>query len=131
MDSSLDVELSIFIARVLGVMYLTVGIGLFLFRETYMLALRRLLDNPGYAMLGGFMATVGGMAMVTYHNLWVNDWRVIITFIGWIALIKGILLLLTPTYLQLFRGILQVRKGIGMTIAILIAGAVFCYLGFF
>lgn len=131
MDSLPDMELSIFIARVLGVIYLSVGIGLFLFREAYILSFRRLLDNPGYALLGGFIAIVGGMAMITYHNLWVNDWRVIITLIGWIALIKGILLLLTPTYLEVFRSFLQVRKGKGLTIVILIAGAIFFYLGFF
>ncbi|MEP1032243.1 hypothetical protein [Ekhidna sp.] len=125
-----NMELSIFIARVLGVMYLSVGIGLFLFREAYMLAFRKLVDSPGSALLGGFMAVVGGMAMVTYHNLWVNDWRVIITIIGWIALIKGILLMLAPAYLELFRGILQVRKGRGLTLAIVIFGAIFCYLGF-
>lgn len=124
-------ELSIFIARTLGVIYLTVGIGLFLFREIYVLAFRKILENPGYALLGGFMAIVGGMALVTYHNLWVNDWRVVITIIGWIALIKGVILLLVPGYLDIFKGILQVRKGKGLTIAIVLFGLIFTYLGFF
>ncbi|MEQ8904136.1 hypothetical protein [Ekhidna sp.] len=123
-------ELSIFIARTLGVMYVTVGIGLFLFRETYILAFRKILESPGYALLGGFMAIVGGMALVTYHNLWVNDWRVVITLIGWIALIKGVILIMFPTFLDMFKGILQVRKGKGLTIAIVLFGLVFIYLGF-
>ena len=123
-------ELSIFIARSLGVIYLTVGIGLFLFRESYILVFRKILESPGYALLGGFMAIVGGMAMVTYHNLWVNDWRVIITIIGWVALIKGIILLLFPGYLDLFKGLLQVRKGKGLTITIVLFGLIFTYLGF-
>ena len=123
-------ELSIYIARTLGIVYLTVGIGLFLFRETYILAFRKILESPGYALLGGFMAIVGGMAMVTYHNLWVNDWRVVITIIGWIALIKGAFLLTMPNYLNIFKGILQVRKGKGLTIAIVFMGLIFTYLGF-
>ena len=65
------IELSIFIARTLGVMYLSIGLGFFIFREMHVLALRKILDSPGYAMLGGFIAAAGGMAMVTYHNLWV------------------------------------------------------------
>lgn len=124
-------ELSIFIARILGVIYLTVGIGLFLFRETYILAFRKILESPGYALLGGFMAIVGGMALVTYHNLWVNDWRVVITIIGWIALLKGAFLLMMPSYLSIFKGILQVQKGKGLTIVIIGIGLVFAYLGFF
>jgi uncharacterized membrane protein len=131
MTKKMIMELSIFIARTLGVIYLTVGIGLFLFREIYVLAFRKILENPGYALLGGFMAIVGGMALVTYHNLWVNDWRVVITIIGWIALIKGVILLLVPGYLDIFKGILQVRKGKGLTIAIVLFGLIFTYLGFF
>ncbi|WP_420318558.1 hypothetical protein [Ekhidna sp.] len=123
-------ELSIFIARTLGVVYLTVGIGLFLFREVYILALRKILDSPGYALLGGFMAIVGGMAMVNYHNYWVNDWRVIITIIGWIALIKGILILLFPLYFDWFKKLLLVRIGKGLTIVIVAVGLFFTYLGF-
>ena len=124
-------EPSIFIARTLGVIYLTVGIGLFLFRETYILAYRKILENPGYALLGGFVAIVGGMAMVSYHNLWVSDWRVLVTIVGWIALIKGILLLLIPPYTNLFKGLLQMQKGKGITITAILMGVIFTYLGFF
>ncbi|WP_420578237.1 hypothetical protein [Ekhidna sp.] len=124
-------EPSIFIARTLGVIYLTVGIGLFLFRETYILAYRKILENPGYALLGGFIAIVGGMAMVSYHNLWVSDWRVLVTIVGWIALIKGILLLLIPPYTNLFKGLLQMQKGKGITITAILMGVIFTYLGFF
>lgn len=124
-------ELSIFIARTLGVIYLTVGIGLFLFRETYILAFRKIMENPGYALLGGFIAIVGGMAMVSYHNLWVSDWRVLVTIVGWIALIKGILLLLIPPYTNLFKGLLQMQKGKGITITAILMGVIFTYLGFF
>ncbi len=124
-------ELSIYISRTIGVIYLSVGIGLFIFRESYVLAFRKILDSPGYALLGGFMAVAIGMAMITYHNLWVNDWRTAITVIGWIALFKGILLLITPTYVNIFRGLLMVRKGKGLTIAIMFVGILFCYLGFF
>ena len=124
-------EPSIFIARTLGVIYLTVGIGLFLFRETYILAYRKILENPGYALLGGFIAIVGGMAMVSYHNLWVSDWRVLVTIVGWIALIKGILLLLIPPYTNLFKGLLQMQKGKGITIIAILMGVIFTYLGFF
>ena len=70
------------------------------------------------------------MAMVSYHNLWVNDWRVIITIVGWIALIKGALLLIMPGYIRTFRGVLLVRYGKYLTVAILLFGAVLTYFGF-
>ena len=130
MDSLHSMDLSVFIARTIGIIYLSVGLGFFLFREMYVMAFRKILESPGYALLGGFMAVVVGMALVNYHNLWVNDWRVIITVIGWIALMKGIILLLAPSYLQIFRGMLLVRNGKIMTVLILTLGIIFTYLGY-
>ena len=124
-------ELSIFIARTMGVIYLSVGLGLFFFREMYMLALRKILDSPAYAFLGGFMAVIGGVAMVTYHSIWVSDWRVIITIVGWVVLVKGVMLLIMPGYIRAFRGALLVRFGKYLTIASLLFGLVLSYFGFF
>lgn len=131
MDSLHSIDLSVFIARTLGVIYLSVGLGFFLFREMYVMALRKILNSPANGFLGGFMAVIGGMAMVTYHNIWISDWRVIITVVGWIALIKGILILLMPNYMGMFRSLLLIRNGKVMTVIILLVGILLTYLGFF
>ena len=42
-----------------------------------------------------FVAIVLGIANIVLHNIWVADWRVIITLFGWIALLKGCTMLLS------------------------------------
>ncbi|WP_425391089.1 hypothetical protein [Ekhidna sp.] len=124
-------ELSIYLARTFGVIYLAVGLGMFLYRESYILLFRRLTESIDFVLMGGFIAVASGMAMVTYHNLWVSDWRVIITIVGWIALVKGIMLLIMPGYIRTFRGVLLVRYGKYLTVAILLFGLALSYFGFF
>jgi uncharacterized membrane protein len=53
--------------------------------------------NPSLVFVTGLLTFVAGLATVIFHNIWVADWRVIITIFGWIMLIKGILLVLLPS----------------------------------
>ncbi|MEQ6168803.1 hypothetical protein AAOE16_16515 [Ekhidna sp. MALMAid0563] len=132
MDSFSEyIDLSTYLARTFGVIYLAVGLGMFLYRESYIVLFRRLTENIDFVLMGGFVAVAGGMAMVSYHNIWVNDWRVIITIVGWIALIKGLMLLIMPGYIRTFRGVLLVRYGKYLTVAILLFGLALSYFGFF
>jgi hypothetical protein len=48
----------------------------------------------------GILALLAGLAIVNTHNLWMSDWRVIITIIGWLAIIRGALSLLFPAKIQ-------------------------------
>ena len=50
----------------------------------------RLLGDRSFNFLSGYIALIIGLITVILHNVWVADWRVIITILGWIALIKGI-----------------------------------------
>ena len=38
----------------------------------------------------GYITFLLGLATVVAHNIWVADWRVAITILGWVTLIKGI-----------------------------------------
>ncbi len=43
-----------------------------------------------------------GVLMVMGHNLWVGDWRVIVTIVGWAVLIESIFLILVPQILGMY-----------------------------
>lgn len=38
----------------------------------------------------GYITFLLGLATIVAHNLWVADWRVAITILGWTTLLKGI-----------------------------------------
>jgi len=75
------------------------------------------------------MALVVGFLIVSNHNVWVQDWTVLVTIIGWLALLKGVLIFLAPKFLiKLSASILKKTNLIGLCAIIL--GLVFGYFGF-
>ncbi len=54
-------------------------------------------DNPGLIVLAGIPTLVAGLAIVRAHNLWVADWRVIVTILGWLSIVGGVFRILWPT----------------------------------
>jgi len=42
------------------------------------------------------MALAVGFLIIKFHNVWQLNWTVLITIIGWMAFIKGAVLLIAP-----------------------------------
>lgn len=125
-------EFSIFIAKVIAVIYLSFGIGLLFNGNYYQKVFIKLLNDATYLILGGIIAIIIGFIIVRHHNIWEKNWTVIITIIGWIALVKGILLLAFPSSTKLFKPLFN-NGNLTKILAplVLIFGLVFAYFGFF
>ncbi|MFC1702926.1 hypothetical protein ACFLZO_00475 [Patescibacteria group bacterium] len=48
-------------------------------------------DNKAFVISTGYITLLMGLVTVILHNVWVADWRVAITILGWSTLIKGIM----------------------------------------
>lgn len=92
--------LSVIIARIAAVIYLAAAAGALFSRSYYRRLIEDFYRNAAVVYLAGFMAVVLGSLVVVHHNLWVTDWRVLITILGWLALIKGVLLIVFPGFVQ-------------------------------
>ena len=55
------------------------------------------LKDQKFIIITAFIAIIIGLLNILIHNLWVNDWRLIITLIGWAALFEGLLLFIFPS----------------------------------
>lgn len=124
-------DLSIFVARVASVVYLAVGLGM-LFDKAYYKKLLEVFYKDITAMyIGGFVALVAGVALVTFHNDWVKSWEVLVTILGWIALVKGVMLLAFPSSILDFSKSIVKTKQLGNYAMVVVAlGLVFGYFGF-
>ena len=49
-------------------------------------------------LVTAFFTIILGLLMVVSHNIWQWSWRVIITIIAWIVLLKGVCILMLPQY---------------------------------
>lgn len=46
--------------------------------------------------LSGLLSLLAGLSIVNLHNRWQMDWRVIITVLGWLMTIGGIIRIVLP-----------------------------------
>lgn len=84
-------DLSIYLAQVLGLYLFIVSFGMLFNKKKLQPIVLDLLKNPPLLFVTGFLALIIGLLLVTSHNVWVMDWPVIITIIGWLSLAKGII----------------------------------------
>jgi hypothetical protein len=89
-------DASTVLARLIGPYLVIVGIGLFVNLGRYPKIIEDFFANAALVYLGSAVSLIVGLAVVVFHNVWVWDWPVIITLFGWLALIKGTLLIVWP-----------------------------------
>jgi uncharacterized membrane protein len=127
---------SILIARLMGPVLLAIGIGVALGMgmegDGYMAMMKEFVASKPMIWIVGVLALVAGLAIVNAHNVWEPDWRVIITILGWLAIIRGLASILFPTAVQTI-GDRMLTSSTGMIIgaAITVAlGAVLTFMGY-
>jgi len=55
--------------------------------------------NPALIFVSGFPLFVAGLAIVRAHNRWEGGWPVLVTILGWLTLLGGLLRMLFATRL--------------------------------
>lgn len=55
-----------------------------------------IVENRAFGLTYGFMSLFLGLASVLLHNVWELNWHVLITIFGWLALIKGVIVIAWP-----------------------------------
>lgn len=87
---------SYFFARFLGMMLVVVCLGLLANQRFYNRVFQDFLKTPGLIFVIGVIDLVVGLFVILLHNLWVWDWRVVITIIGWVILLRGVARIILP-----------------------------------
>jgi hypothetical protein len=91
-------EISIFLARFLGGMYII--LGLLSLRAKFLGKTIERTENEFFIVSTGYISMLLGLATVVLHNVWVADWRVAITILGWATLLKGIMKMGFPRHIH-------------------------------
>jgi hypothetical protein len=99
-------EVSIFFARFLGGFFLIFGLLFIITRQLGKTI--EMTDDKAFVISTGYITLLMGLVTVVLHNIWVADWRIVITLLGWFTLIKGIMKIGFPEKIheqaQRFRG---------------------------
>ena len=89
-------QTSLYLAKLIGPTLIVIGIGMLINRDGYRAMAREFLGSRALIYLAGLLAFIPGLAMVLAHNVWVADWRIVITILGWLAAIGGAFRILFP-----------------------------------
>ncbi len=89
-------EPAVFIARLVGPAFVVVGLGILLNGPFYTALLAEAVRSPTLIYFSGLISLIPGLAILNVHRTWTSDWRVIITILGWLLVIGGVIRIELP-----------------------------------
>ncbi|MDA1060980.1 MAG: hypothetical protein O3B47_04260 [bacterium] len=121
-------ELSTLVAKIMTIVYISAGVSALSGKVDFKKFVEEFEKSPALTYITGLFGIIIGMLLIEHHNFWVKDWTVLVTIIGWAALIKGILLIVFPSAILSLRSIYKNTQTWGIFIVVI--GLVFGYFGF-
>lgn len=89
-------EISLWIAKLMGPIILVLGIPMAVTPDRIHDMARKFIDNIPLIFFSGVLVMAAGLSIVNTHNVWVTDWRVVITIFGWLMTIGGAVRIMAP-----------------------------------
>lgn len=83
-------------AKVFGLYFVIMAVLMLAYPKRFEKHISGWNPNADYVFGLGALVMLIGLLVVNTHNIWVKDWRVFITLIGWLSLIKGVCLVACP-----------------------------------
>jgi len=121
-----------FLSKVIGIYFIIVTIAMFVNMQQFITEVNSLINDAPLMFVTGFFTLIVGLLMVVSHNIWQWNWRVIITIISWLSLIKGASIIFYPQFIDKISmifiqnfNIAYIAAGFDFAIGILL-----CYFGF-
>jgi hypothetical protein len=89
-------ERTIFLSKLIGVYCIIVGVTMALNKTATVQMVTALVNDAPLLYVFGLTVTAAGLAIVIAHNRWSSLAAVLVSIVGWGALIKGLLFLFLP-----------------------------------
>lgn len=123
-------NLSNYLAEIWGISIVVISLAL-LIKERHLKRLFASMETEDNLFCWGLGSFVIGLAMVLAHNIWVENWQIIITIFGWASLLKGLSMLFLPELVR--KCVKRMENAPFLPFALIISlfiGLVITYLGF-
>jgi hypothetical protein len=87
------------IAALLGPTLVAGAVSLLANLDKSQTIIEELSRSPAVIIIAGYAAFVPGLAIVYFHNRWTGGWPVLVTVMGWLSLVAGLLRMVFPSQL--------------------------------
>ena len=117
---------TLFLARLFGLYCLVIAAAMLAQPEAFVTIVHAFVADAPLVLITGVFTLFGGLALVLLHNYWSGGvLTVIITLIGWLTLVKAVVLVVLP-----LNKLVALYGGVSLT-HILISGSVTLLLGLY
>jgi hypothetical protein len=125
-------QTSRYLAKLIGPVALAMGVFITINGAAFRIMIGQFLGNYALIFIAGLLTLTAGIAIVLAHNIWTRDWRVLITVLGWLAVIGGALRIVFPQLVVSIGHAMFGRTVVFMIIGLGVAvfGAVLSYFGY-
>lgn len=80
----------------MGIYLVIVGLAYFFRRDFFRAVITDFYNSPALIALASIINLVIGLLVVLNHNIWEFSWKVVITILGYVSVLKGIMNLFAP-----------------------------------
>ena len=125
-------QTSITIARLIGPLFATIGVGMLTNTDIYRQIGQQFLSTYAIIYLSGIFLLLMGLTILNVHPRWTRDWRSVITAIGWVFTIAGVWRLIAPQFVPFVGGAILANKNffVGAGFVLIALGGFITYKGY-
>ena len=119
------------IFQFLGITFFAIGIGMQTNPKFIRNIVKDFQNSATSIFYGGLACLAIGFPLIALHDVWNLNTSLIITIMGWLALIKGLMLLMFPTFtMNTYKKVLIKENKFFVNFFVLALGLVLLYLGY-
>ena len=108
------------IAGLIGPALVAIAAALLLNLGSISAVLEPLSRDPALVLIYGMLLFVAGLAIVRVHNRWAADWSILVTILGWLLIVGGLVRMLFPLRLAAMAGDFAQNSGVMAVVAVLL-----------
>ena len=87
---------SIILAHAFGMYFVVLSIAMVVNKKFFKEGINAISHDKGLRLVTSIMPLLVGSFLVAWHNVWIQNWTVIVTVICWLVFLVGALRLLVP-----------------------------------
>ena len=113
------------IAGLIGPTLIAIAAAMLLNLGSFPAMVEQVSRDPALIFVSGVLLFVAGVAMVRVHNIWSGGWPVLVTVLGWLAVLSGLARMLFPIGLAAIAGEMGQSRGLiagGAVVLLLVGG---------
>lgn len=125
-----NMTFAVIVAQVLAIIYLAVGLRVFIQNDFYGNLVKEIEKSDTLTLLFGILAIVIWFVLLVNPSIGYQDWTLLLTIVGMIALLKGFSLILFPSeFMKMFQPMYTKANANRVGVMCVILAVVFGYFG--